>query len=121
MHDQRLDLLVLDDDQDLTAAIFCLLDTDCVVRVTNDVSQARRELYRHRPDCLLCDYWLGVRTSVDFLRFVAALSPCTRRVLMSGSPRSEIRPLLEEHLVHAFLAKPLDCEAILGCIRNVVV
>jgi DNA-binding NtrC family response regulator len=117
MYDHRIDLLVLDDDPDTTDAIAWLLERDCLVRVTNNVVQARLELQRHRIDCLLCDYWLGEITSIDFLRSVATGLPCTRRVLMSGSSLNTIRPLLGQGLVDAVLTKPLDIETALSCIR----
>jgi DNA-binding NtrC family response regulator len=117
MCDGRTDLLLLDDDRDLTDAAALLLESTCSVRVANDVSEARRELQRRRPECLLCDYWLGQVTSIAFLRFVGMYSPCTRRVLMSGCPFDEIRSLLDERLVHSFLAKPLDYETTLRCIQ----
>jgi DNA-binding NtrC family response regulator len=119
MNGPQWDLLVLDDDEALTDAIAALLETSCLVRVTNDVAHARLELQRRRADCLLCDYWLGNATSVDFLRSVADAAPCTRRVLMSGSPLTTIRPLLDAGLVDAFLAKPFDIETALPHIRGV--
>jgi DNA-binding NtrC family response regulator len=118
---ERTDLLVLDDDRDLTDAVTALLEPVCRVRVANDVSEARGELQRRRPECLLCDYWLGQITSVAFLKFVGTYSPFTRRVLMSGCPFDEIRSLLDERLVHGFLAKPLDYEATVRCIQGRVV
>jgi DNA-binding NtrC family response regulator len=116
MYDRRTSLLVLDDDRDTTDAIKWLLETDCLVRVANNVVQARLELHRHRSDCLLCDYWLGEVTSIDFLRSVATGWPRTRRVLMSGSSFNTIRPLLDQGLVDAFLGKPFDIETALSCI-----
>jgi len=116
---RRIDLLVLDDDSDLADAIALLLETACVVRVTNDVEHARLELERRAPDCLLCDHWLGNVSSTNFLRWVVEEWPCTRRVLMSASPPNIIQPVLDEGLVDAFLAKPFHIDTAVACIRTV--
>jgi DNA-binding NtrC family response regulator len=118
MHYDRTDLLVLDDDPDLIALIPSFLAPVCRVRVANDVSEAHRELRRCRPECLLCDYWLGETTSIDFLKLVAGQCSLTRRVLKSGCSLKEIQPLLDEQLVHCFVNKPLDYEATVRCIRG---
>jgi DNA-binding NtrC family response regulator len=115
---EQTDILVLDDDCDLTEALALWLEPAGRVRVTNDIAQARREVQRRPPECLLCDYWLGQITSVAFLKFVCMYSPWTRRVLMSGCPFDEIRPLIDERLVHGFVAKPLDYGATVRCIRG---
>src|SRR5262249_7406304 len=95
------------------------LESTCVVRVTNDVEHARLELERREPDCLLCDYRLGGVTSVDFLSWAALAWPRTHRVLMSASSRKTVQPLLDQGLVDAILAKPVDPETALACIGEV--
>jgi DNA-binding NtrC family response regulator len=114
----RLDILILDDDDDIAEVIsLILLDRGHAVRVALDLETARRELERRAPDVLLCDYSLGGRSSDELLAWVHATRPEIYRVLYSGMPAESWSHLVVAGLVHHALSKPASLSSLCSALK----
>src|SRR5262249_8296205 len=95
----NLNLLVLDDDPEMTALLADVLGSRFTVRTANSEVEAMAAMRRQLPDVLLCDYHLGAGTSAGLLKAVARHFPMVRRILMSGAPAHEWHALLRDGVV----------------------
>jgi DNA-binding NtrC family response regulator len=118
MEDERLRVLVVDDDWTITGMLEDILGRTCSVEVAHSVGEARRALQERAFDVLFCDWILDDVPSRGFLGRVAADHPSLRRVLMTGSPGHEWRDLLDGGVVCSALAKPFDLGALWAQLRR---
>jgi DNA-binding NtrC family response regulator len=121
MDGERLHIVVLDDDPDVTVLIeegLGSICTGCAITVTNSIEDASAALEVGRNDVLLSDYRIGRGVSTEFLETMAVRHPELRRVLMSGSPSAEWQGMLDRGVVGAALAKPFDLNQLWAVLRS---
>ena len=90
MADRALEIVVVDDEVQITDLIQLFIEASgkpAGVRTFNDPRAAREYLKRHAVDVLITDYKMP---HVDGLQLLAATSPSTTRIMISGYV-SEIR------------------------------
>ncbi len=107
-------ILVLDDDSDITALLVDLLESRFIVRTAHSETEAIRAIQQRLPDVFLSDYHLGATTSEALLRVVARRFPAVRRILMSAAPEDEWIHLCHAGVVEAALQKPFGLEDLLA-------
>jgi DNA-binding NtrC family response regulator len=117
MKKNEIDIVILDDDPDVTELLVDALGGHWHVRTANTLRDAYCAVCRRPPDFLLCDYNIDSLTSRSFLLAVADVFPETRRVLMSGASLKELLPLLNQGVVHAIVTKPIELDRLLASLR----
>jgi DNA-binding NtrC family response regulator len=106
MKEQALQILVVDDESEITSALEAALGPDHCVVLAQTIDEARRVLQDWRFDLLLCDWLLAGVASRPFLEEVAARQPSLHRILMTGSPPREWQQLVDRGVVSSTLIKP---------------
>jgi response regulator RpfG family c-di-GMP phosphodiesterase len=102
-------VLLVDDEPEILRALEWELEDVADVTSTESVSAAL-ELVRHTTfDIVVADLRLPDRWGDELLAHVAALSPSTRRLLLTGDadPNRTVRELLEMGVIEACYQKPM--------------
>ncbi len=117
MHDDRNDednipilprLLIVDDDELIRRTFSRHFGQRAVVKEAASGEQAREVLSTgFEPHIVVADHWMDGMTGIDLLRHCLALSPRTRRVLLTGDGQTDIlEKAINEARVHHFVKKP---------------
>jgi DNA-binding NtrC family response regulator len=111
---RRMDVLLVDDDEEVLRANAELLQTMHDVRAVNGFREAMRELVRRVPDAVISDLELPPYRGDAFLQIVARSYPGVRRVLYTGSLAVEYARL--KGVAHKVLLKPASLSELLAAI-----
>jgi len=113
---KRLDVLVVDDDDDVRGPTADLLRTRHHVRVANGLREAVDQLVRQVPDAIVCDFDLPPYRGDVLLGLVAREHPEVRRVLYTASP---IEPTeVRFDCAHSVLIKPASARALFAAVAG---
>jgi DNA-binding NtrC family response regulator len=104
MSAKRLDVLLVDDDEDVLIATQALLERVHNVRAVGSFREALDELIRQVPDAIVCDLELAPYRGDALLAMVAREHPQVRRVLYTGSGLPDDPTL--EGIAHRIVIKP---------------
>jgi two-component system response regulator RegA len=115
----QLSFLVVDDDE-----VFCGVLSKALERrgfsVASALSleQARQQVARKRPDCAIIDLRIGSDSGLALVRELAALSPPTRSVMLTGY--GSIATAVEAIKLGAvqYLTKPVEVDEILLALQH---
>jgi DNA-binding NtrC family response regulator len=101
-------VLVVDDDADILRALTWELEPFADVMALSSVGAALPLVERGRFDVVVADLRLPERWGDELLAYVAARSPGTRRLLLTGDsdPEHTVRELLERGVIEACFRKP---------------
>ncbi|HEY3355451.1 MAG TPA: response regulator [Polyangia bacterium] len=110
------DVLILDDEPQLSEMLALVLGRDHRVRVAGSARDAFAMIAERLPDVLLCDLMLGGETAGGFLRAVKCRWPGVWCVLHTGAAIERWHGLLRDSVVDAILIKPADYEQIVGAV-----
>ncbi len=101
-------VLLVDDDLDLLRALTLEIETFAEVEAMTSVSSALPLVQRGRFDAVVTDLRMPERWGDELLAHVAARSPATLRLMLTGDadPRRTVRELLESGLVAEVFTKP---------------
>ncbi len=112
-------VLLVDDDPDYLTTIRLLLSRSPVKVMTASSGLHALDILRaHSAHVVVSDYWMLGMDGIRLLSEVERLYPKTRRVLLTGSPDSEI--VLEGRSLHRVLTKNMISDIILqGIMREV--
>ena len=113
-------VLVLDDDPHILRAMALLLESEADVTTSDSVASALALVERERFDVVVADLRLPGRWGDELLAYVAAHSPGTRRLLLTGDldPERTVRELLDQGVVQACFRKP-RADGLVEAIRRV--
>ena len=104
-----LSILILDDDRALGQLLAEVLEAQghsvCAIAATED--EAAAAAGRWRPDLVIADLRLGAGSGMSALARIAQTRPVAA-VLMSGTPSSLVRPLLQKPFREADLLRAID-------------
>ncbi len=113
-------VLLVDDDPSILRALRLLLEPDVEVTTLESVGAALALDEREAVpfDVVVADLRLPDRWGDELLAYVAARSPSTRRLLLTGDldPERTVRELLDLGVVHACFRKP-RADGLLEAIR----
>lgn len=112
-------MLVVDDDPDILRALTWELETFAEVKALGSVTAALPLIERGRFDVVVADLRLPDRWGDELLAHVAARSPMTRRLLLTGDadPQRTVHELLELGVIEACFQKP-RAEGLIEAIRR---
>jgi len=118
---ENLRLLIVDDDEDMTALLARWFEPEGVVPVT--AHSGRKALERfdiERPDAVITDLVMDDMDGLKLLAEIHRRDPVMPVVMVSG--QAEIADAMKAaHLgVSAFLTKPFKKDALLTCIQEVI-
>lgn len=105
MSSDRGRVLLVDDDPAVARSLARLLASHHQVRTCDGAAPALDALGEHDVDVVVSDFDMPDRTGAWLLREVARRYPTTGRVLVSGGDVPGVEGLLDEGVVHAFVAK----------------
>ena len=105
---RRVRVLVVDDDADILRALTWELEPFADVKALSSVGAALPLIERGRFDVVVADLRLPERWGDELLAYVAARSPRTRRLLLTGDsdPEHTVRELLDRGVIEACFRKP---------------
>jgi CheY-like chemotaxis protein len=115
-------VLVIDDDTEILAAMTDVLEGwSCDVATAESLEQAINQIEQMQPDIILCDYRLHDSINgIDVLdQLYSRFSLEIPSLIVSGDNSTELNKLLESTAYH-FLSKPVQPQALLGCLINVL-
>lgn len=115
-------VMVVDDDADLLRALTLELEIFAEVTAVSSVTDALALVERGRFDAVVTDLRMPERWGDELLAHVAARSPQTMRILLTGDsdPRRTVRELLEQGIVEEVFRKP-RVEGLLEALRKLKV
>jgi DNA-binding NtrC family response regulator len=111
-------VLIVDDDHAILRALALSLEEIADVTILDSVAAALPLVERDRFDVVVADLRLPDRWGDELLAHVAARSPATRRLLLTGDldPERTVRELLDTGVIEACFQKP-RAEGLLETIR----
>ena len=103
-------LLILDDEQNIIAALNRLLKRDGYrILTANTSSEAFELLATNTVGVILCDQRMPTITGVEFLRTVKQLYPDTIRIILSGYAELQtVIDAINDGAIYKFFVKPWD-------------
>ena len=115
---QRKNILLVDDDIAVRAALANVLETEnyCVVSAANSV-QAVHECLNNPIDIALLDLNLGEESGWDVFEQLTALRPFLPTIIISAEPNKFAHP--SAPAVNAFLEKPLNLSVLFDTLNLV--
>jgi DNA-binding NtrC family response regulator len=113
---KRLDVLLVDDDEDVLGPTAELLRTRHEVRVANGLREAVDQLVRRVPDTIVCDFDLPPYRGDVLLGLVAREHPEVRRVLYTASPLPATTVRFD--CAHSVLVKPASASALFAAVSG---
>jgi DNA-binding NtrC family response regulator len=113
---RRLDVLLVDDDEQVRGPVAELLSVRHEVRVASGLRDAVDQLVKRVPDAIICDFDLPPYRGDVFLALVAREHPEVRRVLYTGSLPSAVDCMTG--VAHAVLTKPSTLAQLLAAIDD---
>jgi DNA-binding NtrC family response regulator len=116
----RLDVLVVDDNEDTADGVRDILSHDHDVRVVHDLDSAFAEVARSCPDVVVCDLNLGTRVGSDLLEHLALTHPRVLRILMTGAEPQKWKALVTRNVAQLALRKPFSIDALLNAVETVL-
>ena len=109
---ERLHVLIVDDDIELTEALADVLELSAVtVSVANSGEQALDLLQRQRFDCVLIDIMMPGLSGVETLKRARELSPGSVIILMTAYSVDELIDEAKREGALAVLKKPIDVDS----------
>jgi response regulator RpfG family c-di-GMP phosphodiesterase len=104
----RTRVLLVDDEPELLVTLTAALDSRAEVVSAGTVAEALDLVAKEKFDVVVADLRLPDRWGDELLAHVAARSPSTRRLLLTGdaSPQRTVRELLEAGVIQAYFKKP---------------
>src|SRR5262245_2271894 len=116
---RALRVLVVDDDRAILRALALSLEDVADVTAVDSVAAGLTEVERTAFDVVVADLRMPDRWGDELLAHVAARSPATRRLLLTGDedPERTVRELLELGVIHACFKKP-RADGLLEAIRQ---
>ena len=114
-------VLVVDDDADILRALTWELEAFADVKALSSVSAALPLVERGRFDVVVADLRLPERWGDELLAYVAARSPSTKRLLLTGDsdPEHTVRELLDRGVIEACFRKP-RAKGLLEAVRSAI-
>jgi DNA-binding NtrC family response regulator len=114
-------LLVVDDEQDMLDFLERVFRRDYQVSRANSVEEAEQALERGPFDVVITDRRMPRRTGLELLEIVAARSPETVRVLLTGYAESLVNEKIHQWaLVDAWVSKPIDSSALRHAVSDAI-
>ncbi|MDX2471683.1 MAG: response regulator [SAR324 cluster bacterium] len=118
--DVTLNILIIDDETFILNALkreFSILDFQ--ISWASCSTKAMELLKTEKFACVISDFLMPEFSGIDIMKQVAATSPLTRRILITGHPdHPEIKEANKMNLFHGFLPKPWDKYELLTLIRD---
>jgi len=116
---ERLHVLIVDDDIELTEALADVLELSAVtVSVANSGEQALDLLQRQRFDCVLMDIMMPGLNGVETLKRARELSPGSVILLMTAYSVQELIDEAKREGALAVLGKPIDVDSFIEFLRE---
>jgi DNA-binding NtrC family response regulator len=119
MTELRNRILIVDDDESITAGLAALLSSDWDARVASNGREAIVAFADFSPDVVLLDVGLPDTTGIDLLHQLKAYSESTPIIMMSGAGTMEA--VIESMKLGAetFLQKPFEYDLLVATIEQV--
>lgn len=119
-HERKRTLLLVDDEENILAALRRLLRRDGYQIITaNSGAEGLQRLAEHEVDVIVSDQRMPGMTGVEFLQRAKELYPSTVRIVLSGyTELQSITDAVNEGAIYKFLTKPWDDERLRGHISE---
>jgi DNA-binding NtrC family response regulator len=117
MSGKRLDVLLVDDDEDVLLATAALISQNHEVRAVSGLREAMYALVARVPDAIVCDLDLDPFRGDALLALIAREHPEVRRVLYTGSRRAVGGSSFDD-VAHRVLLKPASLSELLAAITG---
>ncbi len=114
-------ILIADDDQDTVSFLTSILKANNYeVIVAFDGMQAIAAAHKEKPDLILLDIMMPVRSGIHIFENlkISSLTAITPVIFITGVAKSEIRQKALEMGAADYIVKPFDTEYLLGKIRK---
>ncbi|HJU22715.1 MAG TPA: response regulator [Casimicrobiaceae bacterium] len=108
----RLDVLVVDDDEDIAVATCRALGRVHATRFAPSVDDALAAVAARVPDVVVSDFYMPTRNGDELLAILAERHPSVRRVLHSSQRAEDQQRFVDSGLAHAFVCK-VEMDALL--------
>jgi DNA-binding NtrC family response regulator len=112
---KRLDVVLVDDDADVLAAMALMLGAKYEVRTAEAVPAALVAIARRPPDAIVTDLHMRPLLGTDLLESVAGEYPGVRRVLCSAA---DCQAFVELGIAHAAIRKPFSQAELIAAIEG---
>lgn len=121
---RNLTLLVVDDERDIRESLTVLLESGVKgarVETASSGSDALDILRSKRVDLIVIDYKMPEMNGVDFLARANAVAPGASSIMITGNTDPVVYERVTQGLgVRRYFVKPLDPDAFLGAVREVL-
>jgi diguanylate cyclase (GGDEF)-like protein len=109
--DQKLKLLIVDDEEIIRNNLAKLLSKDFKVETASSFDEGSGKFLSHNPDIIIADYLLPGQNGLELLKSIGKISPATVRILVSGHVDWKlIQPAFDNNWIHSCYLKPWDNE-----------
>jgi two-component system response regulator RegA len=106
-------VLIVDDDERVTAAMARALGTNRTIEVAHDGQTALELARRSRPDLIIVDLRLGSASGIDAIRIIKSELPDSVVALVSGYVSTDITVMAVKAGADLVLAKPITGQDLL--------
>jgi len=119
MTNKKLSILLVDDEKDITSALYRLLRTDYQVTCSNDTDEAQVLVAQNDYALIISDMRMPKMDGASFLAIARQFRPATVRVLLTGHSDldSTIRAI-NEGQIFSYISKPWDNQQLKLTIRS---
>ena len=111
-------VLVVDDDERVTAAMARALGATRKVEIAHDSATAIDLARRSKPDLVIVDLRLGTASGIDAIRIIKAEMPRTIVALVTGYISTDITVNAVKAGADVVMAKPVTCTELLRRVCN---
>jgi FixJ family two-component response regulator len=109
---------IVDDDMSILDALRGLLASEIEAVTFDDPAQFLNYVQSHNIRVAILDVAMPGLSGIQLQKQLCRFSPGTKVIIITGRPDSEIRTLALTGGAFGFLAKPIDDEAFLSCVRQ---
>jgi two-component system, LuxR family, response regulator FixJ len=114
-------VFIVDDDAAVRDSLSILLDAyGLVVEAFDSVAAFRTACPAKRGACLILDQHMPVVTGLEFLASSDGRSLCMPVILVTAHNDKDIRAQADQAGVFAFLAKPVDSDALMAAVNSAI-
>lgn len=116
-------ILIIDDDNVNSALAKGLLERHgCTVQVANNPLRALEKFSRDTDcaDLVLLDYFMPTLNGGRTVQHLRKLNPNIKVVLFSGAEEMNLRQIMKQHPIDAYIHKPLRIDEALAVIHQIV-
>lgn len=121
MKEERLRVLLLDDEERIVRSVKALLRTEYKVKATTDPYEALEYLNKHEVMAIISDQRMPEMTGVEVLKRAKKVSPGTMRLLLTGyADKEAVIDSVNHGEIYRYINKPWDGDTLKAVVAEAV-